>query len=69
MPKGGKNAKLAHELTTEGKRMCPVCNSEIKKVKLVRSKKSKAGTWAPRYQFVDICKCNEKDIFAGKVEA
>ncbi len=62
-------AKLAHELSTEGKVMCPVCNTEIKKVKLVRSRKSKSSTWAPRYQFVDMCKCNEKDLLAGKVDA
>ncbi|OQY39642.1 MAG: hypothetical protein B6226_01480 [Candidatus Cloacimonetes bacterium 4572_65] len=62
-------AKLAHELSTEGKVICSVCNTEIKKIKLVRSRKSKAATWAPKYQLINICKCNEKDILAGKVDA
>ena len=60
-------AKLAHELSTEGKIICPVCNQEVKKIKLVLSRDSKAGTWAPKYDFRDICKCNEQDIMAGKI--
>ncbi len=60
-------AKLAHEATNEGKVMCSVCKTEIKKVKLVKSKKSKSGTWAPKYAFVDMCKCNEKEILSGNV--
>jgi len=27
-------AKLAHEISTEGKVMCPNCNTEVKKIKL-----------------------------------
>jgi hypothetical protein len=60
-------AKLAHEISTEGKVMCPVCNSEIKRVKLIRNSGSKIGTWSPRYEFTKICKCNENDIMAGKL--
>ncbi|MCK9330391.1 MAG: hypothetical protein PHY08_04010 [Candidatus Cloacimonetes bacterium] len=60
-------AKLAHEQSTEGKIICPVCNQEIKKIKLILSRDSKAGTWAPKYDFRDICKCNEQDIMNGKV--
>lgn len=61
------NAKLAHEISTHGKVICPNCNTEIKKIKLVRSRKAKNGNWAPKYQLVDICKCNEKDILSGKL--
>ncbi len=60
-------AKLAHELTTEGKVLCPKCNTEIKKVKLIRNRVSKAGTWMPRYEFVKVCKCNESDLLEGKL--
>ncbi len=60
-------AKLAHEISLEGKVMCPNCNTEIKKIKLVRKQKSKANTWAPKYELVNICKCNEQDIMSGKV--
>ena len=60
-------AKLAHEQSTEGKVICPVCNTEVKKIKLILSRDSKAGTWAPKYDFRDICKCNEQDILNGKV--
>ena len=41
-------AKLAHEITTEGKVICPKCNQEIKKVKLIRARSSKANSWAPK---------------------
>jgi hypothetical protein len=60
-------AKLAHETSMEGKVVCPVCNTEIKRIKLVLEKKSKAGSWSPKYEFRDICKCNENDIMSGKV--
>ena len=60
-------AKLAHEISTEGKVICPTCNTEVKRIKLIRSRKSKANTWAPKYEFVNICKCNEKDIMSGKL--
>ena len=59
-------AKLAHEISTEGKVMCPKCETEIKKIKLILNKKSKANGWAPKYEFREICKCNEKDILSGK---
>ena len=60
-------AKLAHELTTEGKVLCPKCNTEIKKLKLIRNRVSKSGTWMPRYEFVKVCKCNESDLLGGKL--
>ncbi|MDP8201273.1 MAG: hypothetical protein P9M11_03960 [Candidatus Tenebribacter burtonii] len=61
------SAKLAHDISTEGKIICPKCNQEIKKVKLVRARSSKANSWTPKYEFVSMCKCNEKDILSGKV--
>lgn len=61
-------AKLAHEISTEGKEICPNCNIEVKSVKLVRARKSKSESWTPRYDFRKICKCNEKDLFAGNIQ-
>lgn len=61
------SAKLAHEQSTEGKVICPVCNTEIKKIKLILSRQSKANTWAPKYEFRNICKCNEQEILTGKI--
>jgi uncharacterized Zn finger protein (UPF0148 family) len=58
-------AKLAHETSTEGKVMCPVCNTEIKRVKLITNMK-KTGGWRPQSEYARICKCNEADILAGK---
>jgi hypothetical protein len=68
MPKGRTfAAKLAHEISTEGKMICPKCNTEMKKIKLIRTRKSKADTWAPKYEFINSCKCNEKDIVSGNL--
>jgi hypothetical protein len=68
MPKGRSfAAKLAHDISTVGKVICPTCNTEMKRVKLVRARKSKADSWTPKYEFVNMCKCNEKDILAGKI--
>lgn len=61
-------AKLAHETTMEGKLVCPNCNVEMKRTKLIRSKKSKADSWSPNYEFLNICKCNENDVYAGKLK-
>ena len=60
-------AKLAHELSTEGKVICPKCNTEVKRVKLIRKRLSKGNTWMPRYEFTNVCKCNESDLMSGKV--
>ena len=60
-------AKTAHSNTSEGKVMCPVCATEMKKIKLIVSRKSAAGTWAPKYEIRDICKCNDQDILNGKL--
>lgn len=58
-------AKLAHELTTEGKVICSVCGTEKKKIKLILNKDA-SKCWTPRYEMQDICKCNENDLMAGK---
>jgi ribosomal protein S3AE len=68
MPKGRTfAAKLAHEISNEGKVICPKCNTEVKKIKLIRAHTSKADTWAPKYEFANLCKCNEKDITSGNI--
>lgn len=61
-------AKVAHELSTEGKAICPNCNVELRRVKLIQNKKSKANTWMPGYSFLNVCKCNESDVYAGKIK-
>ena len=61
-------AKLAHETSLEGKVVCPSCNVEVKRVKLIRSRQSKAASWAPDYKFLNVCKCNEEDIYANKMK-
>lgn len=58
-------AKTAHGRTSEGKIMCQVCNTEIKRIKLITNKKDSGG-WVPQPVFQEICKCNEADIMAGK---
>ncbi|MCK4655361.1 MAG: hypothetical protein KAU01_13050 [Candidatus Cloacimonetes bacterium] len=60
-------AKLAHQSSSEGKVLCPKCKSEVKKIKLIRARKSKANSWTPKYEYVSICKCNEDDIRSGKI--
>ena len=58
-------AKTSHDRTNEGKSMCEVCKTEIKRIKLITNKKTD-GSWLPQPQFQAICKCNEADIMAGK---
>jgi uncharacterized Zn finger protein (UPF0148 family) len=37
------SAKLAHETSTEGKVMCPICKAEIKRVKLITNKRERTA--------------------------
>ncbi|HOE90396.1 MAG TPA: hypothetical protein PKZ69_04925 [Candidatus Cloacimonadota bacterium] len=60
-------AKVAHDISNEGKQICPVCDTEIRRAKLILTRESKAGTWQPKYEFRNVCKCNEQDIMAGKI--
>ncbi|MBM4403735.1 MAG: hypothetical protein FJ042_05050 [Candidatus Cloacimonetes bacterium] len=59
-------AKLAHDTTTEGKVICPVCKTEVKRIKLVKNKKGQTG-WSPDQESVKICQCNEAAIYTGKI--
>ncbi len=61
-------AKMAHDTITTGRVICPVCNTEVKKIKMILNKKKGSGAWSPRYDFKPICKCNEADFFAGKAK-
>jgi len=60
-------AKVAHATDRGMKAICPVCNIEIKRIKLILNKKSEPGQWTPRYAFKSICKCNEDDIYSDKI--
>ncbi|MCB5258183.1 MAG: hypothetical protein WC179_02260 [Candidatus Cloacimonadaceae bacterium] len=59
-------AKLARETSTEGKVICPVCNTERKKLKMIINKKKSGDSWSPKYEYIRVCKCNETDLLAGK---
>ncbi len=56
-------AKLAHATEGKVKLTCPICDSEIKIIRLIRNRHSD-GRWAPKRELVKICKCNEKEILA-----
>ncbi|MCB5234395.1 MAG: hypothetical protein LHW60_04010 [Candidatus Cloacimonetes bacterium] len=60
------SAKVAHELSSEGKMICPTCNTEIRRVKIVQNRKTD-GTWRPAIHFTKVCKCNEADVMSGKI--
>ena len=48
-------AKVAHELSDEGKTICPVCNTEVKMVKMILNRKRGSEGWTPRYGFAKLC--------------
>ena len=54
-------AKLAHATSGKNKVICPICNSEIQIIRIIRNK-HKDGKWAPKRELVKICKCNENEI-------
>jgi hypothetical protein len=60
-------AKVAHANSNEGKNICPTCNTDVKKLKLIKARESKGETWAPKYEMKDVCKCNESELLNGAV--
>lgn len=48
------------------KNICPTCNAEIQRVMLVRSVKSpNTDSWRFNRTMVNVCKCNEKEVYAA----
>jgi RNase P subunit RPR2 len=44
---------------------CPKCNSPLQPVHLVRSVKSEpSGIWKFKRQVVQVCKCNQKEVYS-----
>lgn len=44
--------------------ICPKCNGEIQRVKFVKSVKSESSnSWRFNQNMVDVCKCNEKEVY------
>ena len=42
--------------------VCPICNTEISRIKLVRALQ-KDGNWRFSSKPVGVCKCNEAEIY------
>ena len=60
-------AKIAHQTSHQGKEFCDKCKQEIKSVKFISSTFSSKGGWIAKPNFIKICKCNESDVYAGKM--
>jgi len=44
--------------------VCPVCNSETHRVKLVKSVRAEQSNgWRFKQMMVDVCKCNESEVY------
>jgi len=45
-------------------RQCPKCGEVMSVVKVVASEpKESKGSWRFREKFVNVCKCNEKEVY------
>jgi len=45
-------------------RTCPKCGEVYQMVKVVASEKSEFGAWKFKENVVNVCKCNEKEVYA-----
>jgi len=46
-------------------KVCPVCESQIIFVKVVKTEKSpKTDAWRFNQNNIGVCKCNEKEVYA-----
>ena len=43
--------------------ICPKCNGQVQTIFLVRSVKSDSGSWKFRQRHVNVCKCNQKEVY------
>lgn len=50
---------------SDGKAVCPVCETEVQRVKSIISVPgATTRSWKFNQKMVDVCKCNEKEIYA-----
>ena len=54
---GSKSTKNVNKLK------CTICGEDFKKVKLIASNKSDSGNYKFKENMVNVCKCNEKDVY------
>lgn len=65
MAKSQSFADKVNKKSDSGKIVCPVCETEVQRVKSIRSVPGKSdGSWKFRQKMVDVCKCNEKEVYA-----
>lgn len=65
MAKGGTfAAKIAKGSSARLVRVCPKCGQNIVATKVVTSEKSDVkNSWKFNQRFVDVCKCNEAEVY------
>lgn len=57
-------AKVAKGLSARASRVCPTCGQARVAVKLVASEYSEfKKSWKFNQRFVNVCKCNEKEVY------
>ena len=65
MAKTQSFADKAKKGTEARGKKCPVCGSVLQPVLLVASEKSKSsGNWKFNERRIQVCKCNEKEVYA-----
>ncbi len=64
MAKAQSFADKLKKKTGAHKLVCPECNGEIQRVKSVKSVPSSGG-WKFNQRMIDVCKCNEKEVYAS----
>ncbi len=57
-------AKVAKGAVEKPGKHCPKCGQLMDPVFLVASEKSSQGSWKFRENMVDVCKCNENEVFS-----
>ena len=61
----GFQAKIAKGSSERAGRVCPKCDQPIQVIKLVTSEKFDAkNSYKFNQRFVDVCKCNEAEVYA-----
>ncbi|HDL19594.1 MAG TPA: hypothetical protein ENH29_11115 [Bacteroidetes bacterium] len=62
--KGTSFADKVNKMHKANVTICPVCNTETQRVKLVKSMRSEhSNGWRFKQMMVDVCKCNESEVY------
>jgi hypothetical protein len=64
MAKQQSFADKATKAAKQNGRKCPKCENIYEPILVVSSEQNNSGSWKFNHKRIQVCKCNEKEVFA-----